>query len=147
MSTVSDALGEATLLVTRFLFDRADLSPTASDVLYRLHADGPARLTALAAAVDISQPSMTQLVHRLERRGLVARSPDPGDRRATLVSLTEGGLLLVDAHEVSARRRLADALARLPDGDRDALHLASRVALPILATLVAHMRSGAADER
>lgn len=136
VATINEALGQATLLMSKHLFDRTELSPTALDVLYRLHDDGPARLTALASSVDISQPSMTQLIQRLERRGLVVRSADPADRRATLVTLTDGGLSLVDHHEQRVRQQLTEALAALPEADRHALHLAAHVALPILAALI-----------
>jgi DNA-binding MarR family transcriptional regulator len=136
VDTVNEALSQATLLMSRHLFDRADLSPTASEVLYRLHVEGPVRLTALASSTSISQPSMTQLIQRLERRGLVARSADPADRRAALVEISDGGRSLVLEHQDAVRARLRELLTMLPDGQADALSLAARVALPIIAKLI-----------
>ena len=136
VDAVTEALAQATVLMSRHLFDRADLSPTASEVLYRLHAEGPVRLTALASAVAISQPSMTQLIQRLERRGLVARSPDPADRRAALVAISEGGRRLVLERQDEVRARLRELLTMLPAGEGDALCLASHVALPIITKLI-----------
>ncbi len=48
--------------------------------------------------------SVTYLVDRLEAAGLVARSPDPGDRRVTRVAITDAGRALVDraARELAA---------------------------------------------
>ena len=136
VQVVHDVLAQSTLLMTRYLFDRDDLSPTASAVLYRLDAEGPVRLTTLATTVDISQPSMTQLIQRLERRGLVERSPDPADRRAALVAITDGGRALVLDRQNGFRDRLGDALSALPVEQRDGLRLAAHVALPIVTQLV-----------
>lgn len=136
VETIHDAFAQTTMLMSRYLFDRAGLSPTASAVLYLLHTEGPVRLTALAASVDASQPSMTQLAQRLERRGLVARSADPVDRRAALVTITEGGRQLVVEREVAVRDRLRVAVATLSPQERDALRLAANVVLPIVTGLV-----------
>ena len=68
---VSDCVGElldhATDLTARFLTDRADMSASAAFALNRVCREGPTRLTALAAKEGVSQPSMTQLIQRLER--------------------------------------------------------------------------------
>lgn len=136
VDTIAEAFGQATVLMTRHLSDRAELSLTAADVLYRLHFDGPSRLTALASAVEISQPSMTQLVQRLERRDLVARSSDPGDRRAALVAITDGGRRLVLDQQDRVRDRLGELLALLPEDQRCALRLAAHVVLPIVGKLI-----------
>jgi DNA-binding MarR family transcriptional regulator len=136
VDTVNEMLAQSMVLVSRHLLDRSGLSPTASAVLYRLHAEGPVRLTTLAATVEVSQPSMTQLIHRLERKGLVARSIDPDDGRAALVAVTDGGRRLVLERQDGVRARLAELLALLPADKRDALGLAARVALPVLTELI-----------
>jgi DNA-binding MarR family transcriptional regulator len=46
------------------------------------------RIGELAAAARTTQPGMTRLVGALEQDGLVERSTDPADTRATLVSVT-----------------------------------------------------------
>lgn len=62
------------------------------DVLYALKKAGCAlRQTDLNTSVLLSQPALSRLLERLEQRGLVARAPDPADRRAVLVTLTEAG--------------------------------------------------------
>ena len=53
---------------------------------------GGRRLTELADAASMSLSSMQELVDDLERRGIVEREPDPSDRRAKLIVLTEKGL-------------------------------------------------------
>ena len=39
---------------------------------------------------------MTAMLDRLERKGLIARTPNPADRRGSLVRLTEEGLAMID---------------------------------------------------
>lgn len=69
-------------VTVRFLTDRAELSASAAFSLNRVCREGPIRLTTLAAKEGVSQPSMTQLIQRLERAGLVTRLADPDDGRA-----------------------------------------------------------------
>src|SRR5438067_11499723 len=88
---VGDLLDQALDITARFLSDRADLSASAAFAMNRVCREGPIRLTTLAAKEGISQPSMTQLIQRLERQDLVARLPDPDDGRATLIGITTHG--------------------------------------------------------
>jgi DNA-binding MarR family transcriptional regulator len=48
-------------------------------------------LTDLARGANITPQSMGQIVDELEQLGYVTRTPDPADRRAKLIKLTEGG--------------------------------------------------------
>src|SRR4051812_407588 len=68
-----------------------DLSRTAISILALLRDRGPPRVTALAQAEAVAQPTMTTLVNRLERDGHVTRSADPADGRAALIELTRDG--------------------------------------------------------
>jgi MarR family transcriptional regulator, transcriptional regulator for hemolysin len=64
----------------------------------------------LARFARIEQPSMAQMLVRMERDGLIRRTPDPEDGRSSLISLTE-----------SAEARLPDAFTVLFQGNREAL--------------------------
>src|SRR3954465_13142829 len=100
---------------------RPELSRTATSVLARLRDSGPQRITELAAHEAVAQPSMTSLVSRLERDGLVERRHDPGDRRAVLVAIpAEGERVLIDRRRARAAA-LAARLDRLDDDERRAL--------------------------
>jgi DNA-binding MarR family transcriptional regulator len=123
-------------LQARFLTDRAGLSASAGFLLNRVSREGPARLTTLAAKEGVSQPSMTQLIQRLERQGLVTRRTDPDDGRVALVAITEAGQVLLDARKESRRERLTALLATLSSEEELALWLCAKVALPILQRLV-----------
>ncbi len=72
------------------------------------------RMTALAEATDATLPRLSHVCGRLEKRGLVARSPCPEDGRATNVGLTGDGrrelIRAVPGHIAMARRLVIDAL-------------------------------------
>lgn len=71
-----------------------DSPPSFHPVFENLDPDGT-RLTVLAARAGLTHQSVGEVVAELERRGYVARIPDPTDRRARLVSLTDRGRALV----------------------------------------------------
>jgi DNA-binding MarR family transcriptional regulator len=109
----------------------------ALDVLATLRRAGPPYRrspTALYGAVLRSSGSMTNRIDRLERAGLVARTPDPDDRRGVQVGLTPAGLALIDralaVHLATAER----LLAALPAADRPALAALLRTLLLELET-------------
>ncbi len=116
----------------RGVSENRDLSLTAVAALGSLDRRGPQRITTMAAAEGVSQPSMTQLVQRLEQRGLVTRRSDPSDGRVALVSLTDVGRAALAARRQRNARRVADLLADLPDADVQALADALAVVLPAM---------------
>ena len=136
---IGKLLDDATDLTARFLSDRAEMSTSAAYAINRVSREGPIRLTALAAKEGVSQPSMTQLMQRLERADLVARVPDPDDGRACLIGITEEGQALLDNRRRTRRARLNELLATLTPEEERALALAASVAGPILTRLAADM--------
>src|SRR3954468_8850533 len=103
---VGELLDQAMDLTARFLSDRAELSASAAFVLNRVCREGPIRLTTLATKEGVSQPSMTQLIQRVERQGLVPRLADPEDGRAALIGITAHGQALLDDRKRVRRDRL-----------------------------------------
>ena len=128
-------LEQASILTTRHLTSQV-VSLTSALALSRLNKQGPIRLTTLAAAEGVSQPSMTQLIQRLERQGLATRINDPEDGRVALVSITNAGRALMDDRRRDRRDRLGELLKGLSPEDEAALTLAAHVALPIIRRLV-----------
>jgi DNA-binding MarR family transcriptional regulator len=112
-------------------FTERGVEPWEFDVLAALRRAGrPYRLSPgrLLRETMVTSGTMTNRVDRLEARGYVERSPDPGDRRGVLVGLTAAGKRAVDGAfemlianerelltELSAteRRELAGLLKRL----------------------------------
>jgi DNA-binding MarR family transcriptional regulator len=135
---IGDVLDQAMDLTIRFLSDRADLSASAAFTMNRVCREGPVRLTTLAAREGVSQPSMTQLVQRLERAGLVTRLADPDDGRACLIGITAAGQALLDERKRMRRERLAALMATLTAEEQSQLWLSARVALPLICRLVAN---------
>jgi len=128
-------LEQASILTTRHITNQ-ELSLTSALALSRLNREGPIRLTTLAAAEGIAQPSMTQLIQRLERQGLATRINDPEDGRVALVNITNAGRALLDDRRRDRRDRLGELLKDLSPEDEAALTLATHVALPIIRRLV-----------
>jgi DNA-binding MarR family transcriptional regulator len=135
---IGELLDQAMDLTARFLSDRADLSASAAFAMNRVGREGPLRLTALAAREGVSQPSMTQLIQRLERQGLMTRLADPDDGRAALIGITGDGQTLLDDRKRIRRERLTDLLATLTPEEEHALWLSAQVAFPILRRLAAN---------
>ncbi|WP_081900345.1 MarR family winged helix-turn-helix transcriptional regulator [Allokutzneria albata] len=92
----------------------------------------PHRMGELAERVDVQLPSMTELVGRLERMGLVERERDPEDGRVMMVYITPAGQRLTDEVVAAREEFLAKRLAALSDADRAAI----TAALPALYRLV-----------
>jgi len=97
------------------------LSFSSLSVLHTLSRVEACRLSDLVRTEQIKQPALTAAVAKLERDGLVRRTPDPRDGRASMLSLTAAGRSIVSrrhAERVEGLRRLVD---RLPPADRDRL--------------------------
>lgn len=106
-------------------------SSIAWRVLADLERDGATRVTDLAAAQRVAQPTMTALVQRVEGEGWVRRSADPGDKRATLVTITDPGVAALAAYRTGAAALIAPQLAGLDDADRAAIARAAELMLNI----------------
>ena len=64
---------------------------SANKVLYVLGSSGPSRPSALAEQLATGRANVSKVVRLLEEQGLVARTPDPRDSRASLLGLTPAG--------------------------------------------------------
>ena len=78
------------LLAERFAaHGYGDVSPSYGSVLLPLYEEDGLRMGELAGRARLSKQTMTQMIARLERDGLVERRADSSDGRATLICLTE----------------------------------------------------------
>jgi DNA-binding MarR family transcriptional regulator len=133
---IAQALAEVAGAVVRSLTDRRGMSFTTASTLGRLEREGPVRLTVLAAAEGVTQPSMTQLVQRLESQGLATRFSDPDDGRVTLVAVTDAGREVLAERRQARDARLVRLLATLSEDERRALGSAVETALPLVRRMV-----------
>lgn len=94
------------------------LTPSKIRALDLLSEHGGLRVGELADRVGIDDATATRLVDRLEEIGVVGRTSEPGDRRATTVALTPAGEKLVGG--IAAQRQLffCDVLDALEPAER-----------------------------
>jgi DNA-binding MarR family transcriptional regulator len=71
--------------------DELGLSMAQLDVLRRLQAQGPTRMSRLAEMLNCEASNLTGLVDKLENRGMVERRVDPEDRRIRVLAVTPEG--------------------------------------------------------
>jgi len=129
-----DGLAQLSFVIQGMLERRAaehDLSIIQTRLLGVLRDRKPT-MQELARFLGLDKSSVTGLVDRAERRGLVARVPSATDRRAVLVSLTGDGRSLVSAAAARFEADVSALLSRLPPRERETL---SRI---ISRLLVAH---------
>jgi DNA-binding MarR family transcriptional regulator len=108
-------LGRANRLIRLLMRSGAhDLSRTEAGVLSTL-TEGPRRITELAATEALAQPTVTQLVDKLEGRGLVTRGRSGEDGRVVLVEISAAGRDQLEELRVEVRANMREALADLPD--------------------------------
>ncbi|CQD09849.1 MarR family transcriptional regulator [Mycobacterium europaeum] len=109
-----------------------DLSPSQTAVLNRLWKEGASSASVLASAERVRPQSMATIVAALEQRGLIARTPDPEDRRRQLISLTAAGRRRAESNRQVREEWLARAIhERYSERERrailDALALLERL--------------------
>lgn len=115
-----DALVQLSFLIQRVLATTGaahDLSIVQIRLLGILRDRQPGMLE-LGSRLGLDKSSMTGLVSRAEKRGLVLRSPSPHDGRGVLVAATPLGRQLTDLCAAEITRRVGELTARLPDPER-----------------------------
>ena len=110
------------------------LTPSKIRALDLLSEHGGLRVGELADRVGIDDATATRLVDRLEQIGVVGRTSEPGDRRATTVALTPAGEELVVG--IAAQRQLffCDVLDALEPAERaELVRLTAKAAIALRA--------------
>ncbi|MFS0697188.1 MarR family winged helix-turn-helix transcriptional regulator [Streptomyces nitrosporeus] len=109
-----------------------DLSLTQLRVLGILRDRRP-RMSDLAAFLGLDKSTLSGLIDRAERRGLLARGASPEDRRAVVVLITDAGRDLAERMDEEIREALAPATGRLgPEQRRQLAQLLEPVLTPPL---------------
>jgi DNA-binding MarR family transcriptional regulator len=65
-------------------------------IMWTILKTGQMRMSDIAAAMGVQPRTMTQYIDSLEAAGFVHRGPDPTDRRAVLIKLSEAAIPLVE---------------------------------------------------
>lgn len=108
-----------------------EVRPAYGSVLLPLYEDDGLRMGELARRARLSKQTMTEMIRRLERDGLVERRPDPTDARASLIFLTDrshrfepvAAATLSDLDRLVRRRLSAQRLAELKRSLRDLMEI------------------------
>lgn len=130
VTEVATRLHSAAIHMLRYV-RRVDLATGLSaarlSVLSVVVFGGPITIGDLAAAEQVSAPTMTKLVSGLEADGLVRRTPDPRDRRVVRVQATPRAARIMKRGREARVQVLASTLHRLTPADLDTLGRAADI--------------------
>jgi DNA-binding MarR family transcriptional regulator len=98
-----------------------DITPAQFRALRVLRRHGIMRLSELSDRLKIAARSTTEVIDALQARELAGRRPDPDDRRATLVELTEHGVQVLNDIREARGSESERAFGRLSPTDQAAL--------------------------
>ena len=73
------------------MYQEFDLNKSQAGVLFTLHRSDSMSQKELAARLNVTPPSITASIQKMERDGYLTRHPDPKDQRVMRLSLTEKG--------------------------------------------------------
>jgi DNA-binding MarR family transcriptional regulator len=123
MRELEHEMGVLVRRIRRLIAERArmvhpDLSPVAYSMLMALNESGPRRASDLVGMFSVDKGAVSRQVQSLLELGLIERDPDPEDRRAAILSITEEGSRRL-ANIAAARR--SEVIGRLSDWDQEEL--------------------------
>ncbi|KAA0018455.1 MarR family winged helix-turn-helix transcriptional regulator [Antrihabitans cavernicola] len=111
-------LGRATAIAEEPILRDHDLTMWAYVVLLHLD-DQPVRTqAALAEAIGADKTRIIDVLDNLQHRGLIAREPDPADRRARLLSITPTGQKLRNSAQTAIQANEQSLLGTLTAADQ-----------------------------
>ncbi|HUY52376.1 MAG TPA: MarR family transcriptional regulator [Streptosporangiaceae bacterium] len=114
----------------------AGLTLTEATVLATVTRRGPVGLSWLTREEGMNPTMLSRVIWRLEDAGLLARRPDPRDRRAALVEATPAGRRLHERIRAERTDALSQLIEQLDAGDRAALTRA----VPVLEQLARDLK-------
>jgi DNA-binding MarR family transcriptional regulator len=124
----AEHMGERFITVYHRLHRAADdymsasgLSLARTKVLRQLQRSGPTRQGVLAVHCGVVPHSITDIVDGLERDGMAARQPDPADRRAKLVALTDKGANALVVANAAREKLLNQVFGAIGPDEREVL--------------------------
>lgn len=100
----------------------ATVSASQAAVLFLLLRRGERRMGAIGEVLALGAPAVTGLVSRMEKAGLVARKPDPNDKRGAVVALTEAGREAGERADAVLREFNAEIAERIGEDEANIVH-------------------------
>lgn len=99
----------------------ADLTPTQFSAMLRISEMGEVSQNRLGRLTAIDIATVKGVVDRLRDKGLVQRRSDPGDKRRSLISLTDKGLGMIDRMKSDGLSVSAETMAALDAEEQQTL--------------------------
>jgi DNA-binding MarR family transcriptional regulator len=122
--TAEDALMSLMMALGRRMRQRQpgdEIDYSAFPLLKLLSHQGPMRLSALAAVLGLDASTVSRHARQLEDRGLLERTLDPDDRRASRVAVSEQGNACLAKGFETRKQLMTHALDGWTDEERDTL--------------------------
>lgn len=107
--------------------DESGLAPTLTAALATIAREGPVTLGVLAAREQVTAPTITKVVEKLEARGFVSRQADASDRRVCRVQVTAAGRRQLEAVKKRRTAWLSGRLKTLSPQELERLAAAAEV--------------------
>ena len=98
-----------------------DLLPSGLHLMRMLDKCGPMRPSTLAGQMDVDRSAISRLITSLDELGLIERTPDPKDKRAQMVAISEEGKQRLDALKSDTEGPIRVALREWDEEDIAAL--------------------------
>lgn len=111
-------INRAADLYSRALFREHNLTGPQLSFLRQVARHGEAPVGVLAKAAILGSPTVTGIVDRLEKQGLVSRVPSQEDRRKVLIAITPAGRRLLQRNPSLLNDGFRDQLSRLPKAEQ-----------------------------
>lgn len=73
------------------MYQEFDLNKSQAGILFTLHHSESMSQKELAARLNVTPPSITSSIQKMEKAGYLTRHPDPADQRVMRLTLTEKG--------------------------------------------------------
>ncbi|OGX35530.1 MAG: hypothetical protein A3C36_05490 [Omnitrophica WOR_2 bacterium RIFCSPHIGHO2_02_FULL_52_10] len=100
-------------------FQSVSITQTQIFTIITIAEGAPIRLSELSQKLNISAPTVTGIVDRLEKLAYVRRIPDRADRRAINVDLTPKGRALAQKFKSTIKSKWKELLAQLPEKEQE----------------------------
>jgi DNA-binding MarR family transcriptional regulator len=122
MRALEHEMGVLVRRIRRRIAERArmvhpELSPVAYSMLMALNDSGPRRASDLVDIFSIDKGAVSRQVGALLDLGLIERSPDPEDRRAAILAITEEGSRRLSTIATLRRREVSERLSGWSDDE------------------------------
>ena len=122
MRALEHEMGVLVRRIRRVIAERArmvhpDLSPVAYSMLMALNDSGPRRASDLVDLFSIDKGAVSRQVSALLDLGLIERSPDPEDRRAAILAITDEGTERLETISAMRLREVSERLSGWSDED------------------------------